>query len=436
MASEGIICTGCGITLRPFMKTCPRCGLERPEAAPLAPPEPGAGQGTGVVPLDAIRQQQVPAEGSQFAPPRDMVFLSPNDIKRRFPLFTNAQLTLMGIGLTLVILAAVIAWLLWQQQKRDQVSYAGGVVAPVASQPIPIGSISPEPLATPTPISDQAIVDSVKAALMAYSPLGIENYKIDVKDGVITLSGTVDHQPESDGAENVVKLVNGVKSVVNNLKLKPGASTGPIRVNAAEARILDEALRRQVQAAESSGAEPKKQVVADPSKDAAQREADRLRREKLAARQREEELALRKAAEDRLKRESEEFDRRQEEIRRLEAERRARAEQARADINLLRSGTVAWSGLVDGVDEIILTGGSASVRHLSGNTPREVRVSFSAPLPRAPATVKLIASNGRGKIDILQQPAASNGYTTIIRVDDSAKGGDKRYEFTLRWSLQ
>lgn len=419
MANEGIICTGCGITLRPFMKTCPRCGLERSEAVPLEAPS----KTTGVIPLDAIRQQRVGR--GEFAPPRDMVFLSPNDTRRRFPLFTNAQLTLMGIGLALVVLMVVIAWLLWQQQKRDQVSYAG---TPVVRQPVPIGSITPEPLPTPTPIDDQSLVSSVRDALTAYSPLGIENYKIEVRDGVVTLSGTVEHQPESDGAENVVRLVNGVKSVVNNLKVTPGRPA--VRLNTAEARILDDALRRQVQ--ERAGGEEKKQPDPTP----AQREAERQRREQLAARQREEEIALRKAAEEQLRREAEDFDRRQQEIRRQEAERRARAEQARQDINLLRSGTIAWSGLVDGVDEVILTGGSASVRHLSGNPPREVRVSFSAPLPRAPATVTLIASSGRGKIDIMQQPAASNGYTTIIRIDDSAKGGDKRYDFTLRWSRQ
>ncbi|MBL8190635.1 MAG: hypothetical protein JNK38_21630, partial [Acidobacteria bacterium] len=115
--------------------------------------------------------------------------------------------------------------------------------------------------------------------------------------------------------------------------------------------------------------------------------------------------------------------------------RRARAEQARIDAATLRYGTIAWSGIVDGVDEIILSGSSASVRHLSGNLPREARASFSAAIPRSPIEVKLIWVTGRGTVDIVQQPSAANGYTTIIRIDDSQKGGDKRYEFTLRWSV-
>ncbi|HMX24703.1 MAG TPA: hypothetical protein PKC13_03680, partial [Blastocatellia bacterium] len=166
-----------------------------------------------------------------------------------------------------------------------------------------------------------------------------------------------------------------------------------------------------------------------------QREAERLRREQLAAKQREEDAATRKAAEEKLKREAEEYEKRLEEQRRVEAERRARAEQARTEAASLRYGTIAWNGIVDGTDEIIFSGSSASVRHLNGNPPREIRASFSAPMPRSPMEVKLIWLSGRGFIDIIQQPSAANGYTTIVRVDDSAKGGDKRYEFTLRWSL-
>jgi hypothetical protein len=122
-------------------------------------------------------------------------------------------------------------------------------------------------------------------------------------------------------------------------------------------------------------------------------------------------------------------------MRRAEADRRARAEQARIDVATLRYGTIAWSGVVDGVEEIIISGSSASVRHIGGNSPREVRASFSAAVPRSPMEVKLIWQTGRGPIEIIQQPSPANGYTTIVRIDDSQKGGDKRYEFTLRWSL-
>jgi hypothetical protein len=299
------------------------------------------------------------------------------------------------------------------------------------TQPSPAVAASVEPSPTPTPIDDQKINEAVKSALMAYNPLGFTRYKIEVKEGVVTIGGDAEHQPEKDGAENVLKLVAGVKSVVNNLKVKPEEPFIPVKVNAAEARLLDEAMRKQIQRDEQLRTDQQKQTQADP-----QREAERQRREQSASRQREEELTVRKAAEDKLKREAEEYEKRHEELRRAEAERRARAEQARLEASVLRSGTAAWSGFVDGVDEIILSGGSASVRHLSGNPPREARASFSAPIPRSPVNVNLVLTDGRGTIQIVQQPSASNGYTTIVRIDDSAKGGEKRYEFTLKWTLR
>jgi len=464
MASEPIFCSGCGITLRPFMRVCPRCGTAREEAAPMqalsstdseaaskaepsskpaqgvsdrssaeasanesAPDGTASGQPkTEVVPFDVFRQQRPQRNEEYFAPARDLVFLSPNERRRRFPLLNSAQWTLFAVGAGLLILMLVIAYLLWRQQQRDLPPAANSAAV---VQPVPNAAQTPEPRPLPAPIDDRAIYESVKSALMAYNPLGFTRYQLEVKDGVVTISGEADHQPEKDGVDNVVKLVAGVKSVVNNLKVRPEPPLAPVKLNAAEAKILDEALRRQ---AESKGQVAGVDQPAQPSQTDAQREAAA----KAAAKQREEETALRKAAEEKLRREAEEYERRQDELRRAAAERRARAEQARLETSALRSGTVAWSGVVDGVDEVVVSGSSASVRHLNGNPPREVKASFSAPIPRSPVNVTLVSANGRGPISIVQQPSAANGYTTIVRIDDGGKGGDKRYEFTLRWALQ
>lgn len=454
MANETIFCAGCGITMVSFMKVCPRCGTERKEVKPLevnpamivaaganvaavtaaavnADQDDAPASATSVIPLNAIRQEDVYYDHTEFAPPQNFVLLSPNDEHRRFPLFTKSQLSLIAVGILLVLLAVIVAVLLWQQQRNNVVSVANAAAAqaPAAMASLSDGNLAPE--ASPAPSNDAALFESVKTALMAYNPIGFPRYNFEVKEGIVTLSGEAEHQPEKDGAENVVRLVIGVKSVVNNLQLKPNANGDPVKLNLAEAKLLDEAMRRQLQESQPAAAET--QVAAAPTPDA-QREADRLRREQLAAKQREEDAALRLAAEEKLKREAEAYEKRLEELRRAEAERRARAEQARIDASTLRYGTIAWSGIVDGMDEIILSGSSASVRHISGNLPREARASFSAAIPRSPIEVKLIWVTGRGTVDIVQQPSAANGYTTIIRIDDSQKGGDKRYEFTLRWS--
>jgi BON domain len=444
MAGEGIFCAGCGITLRPFMKVCPRCGLERESAEPLdiphPPPETGSetGHAAGVAPTaqqvvipDAAIQRHAISPGRPGFHPANMVFLPPIETSRRFPVFTSPQWALIAIGIGLLVMMLIVAYLLWRQQKRDMIQPAGDTrVVANPSPPMPAKPEASPAITLPTPeaIDDQKITDAVKSALMAYNPLGFARYKVEVKDGVVTLNGEALHQPEKDGADNVTRLVDGVKSVVNNLKVKPEEPFLPLKVNAAEANLLDEALKRQIQADEQA---KQKNSQLDP-----QREAERQRREIAAARQREEAIALQKAAEEKLRREIAEYEKRQEELRRVEAERRARAEQARFEVSALRTGTVAWSGVVDGVDEIIFSGSSASVKHVSGKPPREVRASFSAPLPRSAVNLDLISTSGRGVIVIAQHPSPENGYTTIVRIDDSGKGSDKRYDFTLRWMLK
>ncbi|MEK7831180.1 MAG: BON domain-containing protein, partial [Acidobacteriota bacterium] len=369
--------------------------------------------------------------------PNNFVLMSPNDEQRRFPIFTRAQFSLIAVGAALLLLALIVGWLVWRQQRRDVIQAANAAAAQVPAAMAAMSNLSPEPLPSPAGGEDQALFESVKTALAAYNPIGFGRYTFEVKDGIVTLNGSTEHQPEKDGAENVVRLLVGVKSVVNNLQVKPGAISEPIKLNLAEAQLLtkamDEAMRRQIQESQPTTVQTNQnQPAATPD---AAREAERLRREQLAAKQREEETAQRVAAEEKLRRETDAYEKRMEEMRRSETERRVRAEQARADSTTLRYGTIAWSGIVDGVDEVIISGSSASVRHIGGNMPRETRASFSTAVPRSPVEVKLIWITGRGQVDIVQQPSSANGYTTIVRIDDSQKGGDKRYEFTLRWSL-
>lgn len=52
----------------------------------------------------------------------------------------------------------------------------------------------------------------------------------DVKDGVVTLSGSVASQADKDAAEAAVKLNQGVKSVVNNVTVAPPPPPPPAPV--------------------------------------------------------------------------------------------------------------------------------------------------------------------------------------------------------------
>lgn len=70
---------------------------------------------------------------------------------------------------------------------------------------------------------DGAITAKVKAAIFAEETLKVLQINVDTVQGVVTLSGTVDSQQESDTAKKIAGAVAGVKKVENKLAVK---STG------------------------------------------------------------------------------------------------------------------------------------------------------------------------------------------------------------------
>ena len=116
------------------------------------------------------------------------------------------QWTLLAIGAGLLILMLVVAYLLWRQQQRDSGQNVGRTTSAMAPQPVPSPTITPEPSPTPILTNDQALSEQIKSQLMAYNPLGFSRYNFDVKEGVVTINGETDHQPEKDGVENILRL--------------------------------------------------------------------------------------------------------------------------------------------------------------------------------------------------------------------------------------
>lgn len=418
MSSSKIICSSCGAAVESDLAICPHCErhLARgdSEARPL---------------LAEIHRRSADTTPN-LAATSPLPYLSPDDDPRRFPLLTRGRLTILTAAVFLLALTLAVGYLLWRQQRRD--SQVAVVQPPPGAEASPVPSATANASPTSTPQDDAAVLNAVRAAVTNYNPTGFSNYLLEIKDGIVTVGGSAETQPEKDGVENVIRAVTGVRAIVNNLIVRLTPVMMPSRLSEAEAKRLEEALRK------GQDADRKAKTDEDARRQQldAQRELDRPRREAAAARVREEEDRARREAEEKLEREAADYERRLEDQRRLEAERRARAEQARLEASVLRSGTIAWTGIVDGVAEIIISGASASVRNVSGEPAREVKSSFSAQVPRAPVSVKLLASTGRGQIAISQEPTAANGYATIVRVDDGGKGGSQRYEFTLRWSVR
>jgi osmotically-inducible protein OsmY len=72
-------------------------------------------------------------------------------------------------------------------------------------------------LAASKPVSDDAISDQVMIRMASDPVVKIPDLKADVKDGVVTLTGTVAEQSLKDKATKIAGKVKGVKRVVNNI---------------------------------------------------------------------------------------------------------------------------------------------------------------------------------------------------------------------------
>jgi osmotically-inducible protein OsmY len=70
-------------------------------------------------------------------------------------------------------------------------------------------------------IGDAAITGKVKTALIADPDIKALKIDVDTKDHVVSLNGSANSQANADKAVTIAKGVEGVKSVENNLTVKP-----------------------------------------------------------------------------------------------------------------------------------------------------------------------------------------------------------------------
>ena len=92
-----------------------------------------------------------------------------------------------------------------------------------------------------------------------------------------------------------------------------------------------------------------------------------------------------------------------------------------------------WSGNVDGELEIRIQNGRVLYHNLSGNQPTSIRVNNGfMNVPRTDASVGVSLNQGRGYVNVIEQPSARNGYSTVVRIRDP-QGGYGYYDFDLMW---
>ncbi len=101
---------------------------------------------------------------------------------------------------------------------------------------------------------------------------------------------------------------------------------------------------------------------------------------------------------------------------------------ARADGRTLFS----WSGTVDREAIIVMRGAFLETQGDGFESFREAHFRISEALPRASGTVSIARADGRGDVEVIQQPSLFNGYTTRVRVRDRQSGAD-RYRLVVTW---
>ena len=69
--------------------------------------------------------------------------------------------------------------------------------------------------------TDEALTQAVKAKINADPGLATQAISVAAHEGVVTLTGNVNSDPNKGRAEELAKGVSGVKSVTNNLAVRP-----------------------------------------------------------------------------------------------------------------------------------------------------------------------------------------------------------------------
>jgi hypothetical protein len=91
-----------------------------------------------------------------------------------------------------------------------------------------------------------------------------------------------------------------------------------------------------------------------------------------------------------------------------------------------------WSGRVDQEVQLTMRGRQLSATAIGPREPGVRRTSVMSPLPRTDGEVSVQVVNGRGTVDVIQQPNAQNGYTATLRVRDP-EGGVGNYRLNVYW---
>ena len=91
-----------------------------------------------------------------------------------------------------------------------------------------------------------------------------------------------------------------------------------------------------------------------------------------------------------------------------------------------------WSGRVDREVRITMHGRDARTQTAGRTRWERSRLDVATALPQRDGRVTVRMRDGRGDVDVIQQPSARNDYTAIVRIRDRSSGTDN-YRVTAFW---
>jgi hypothetical protein len=92
----------------------------------------------------------------------------------------------------------------------------------------------------------------------------------------------------------------------------------------------------------------------------------------------------------------------------------------------------SWSGTVDREVHLTMRGRIARMQGSEWSGEDRGRFEVVNTLPQAAGFIGVRVEDGRGDVDVIQQPSAQNDYTTVIRIRDES-GGSDRYHIRALW---
>jgi len=91
-----------------------------------------------------------------------------------------------------------------------------------------------------------------------------------------------------------------------------------------------------------------------------------------------------------------------------------------------------WNGRVDREVQVVMRGNRVWTNDVGQTEPGRERSRVMDNLPRRDGQVSIQVINGRGQVDVIQQPTQQNNYTTIVRIQDPRSGSDT-YRLAAYW---